>query len=174
MTEYFEDGIISARGESHSGKLVEVTEYFHSGKIHLIKYYDRNGEILNIRKFFEDGSIDYKAFPFIYTIPFRDTIRYGMNSILKARIVNVYDSIYLNGKLFITSRLDTAGKSKIIQIKDTISIIEPANRFEFIYNFKPRKLGNDTIRGQFLFTKETDDEITFSSELFAYPIFVKE
>jgi hypothetical protein len=171
---FYLGGALSRKGKFRMGKPVEMTTYFRSGKIKALYYYDEMGEVVEVKSFLEDGTQDLAAFPYMNFIPRGDTIRLGSKVTFRVRMVNIYDSIYFNGRMIITSKLTPRSTTEITRVQDTLALIYPTDQLTYLYTFTTKGVGQDSIKGQLLFEKDLGDELKFRTEVFAYPFYVVE
>ena len=107
-------------------------------------------------------------------LPPGDTQKLGQTVTLRARMVNVQDSIYFGGRMIITRKLVANSSNALVHVMDTLALIQPIDSFTYLYSFTPKRVGYDTLKGQLIFQKDLGEEIKFRSEVFAYPFYVVE
>lgn len=168
--EFFTDETTFKVGMMKSGRIMKMNIFFQSGRISEIRNYDSLGNILTVENYNENGTRDSLAYPYFYFPEIdSDTLSINKKATLKARIVNITNSIYENGQLILTSGFDSALNRISL---DTITIIRPKDKLDYEYVFTPSEVGKRFIFGRFVFTKEDDVNIYRTQHEFALPYFV--
>ena len=172
IENYARQGYLQSKILMNNSVIQEAYYYSSKGKLLAIEKYDSSGKILSGERFKEDGTRDSMAYQYMKFAHHSDTLELGKSFLLQMKTLNVYDDIYKNGVLIISSEF-VSRADEITQVKDTIQIIKATNTFEYEYVVVPKKAGQDTIKGQFIFKKLIGEDIEILSELVKFPYYVK-